>query len=185
MRLSRASSITSSACSTPCSAKYWASADSSAWSAATSALTVSRPERGRAVDQHDVVAALDVAQRAPQRQLAAHLAAQRQLGLGELEVGRDDPVVDRLGRLGAPGQHVADRRLGLGVDVEVVGQVALRVEVDGERRRPARRKMSVSVRTAVVLPVPPFWERTAIVSAIAARTIDGRERGGAPAGQPR
>jgi hypothetical protein len=26
--------------------------------------------------------------------------------------------------------------------------------------------MSVSVRTAVVLPVPPFWERTAIVSAI-------------------
>jgi hypothetical protein len=26
--------------------------------------------------------------------------------------------------------------------------------------------MSVSVRTAVVLPVPPFWERTAIVSAM-------------------
>ena len=32
-----------------------------------------------------------------------------------------------------------------------------------------RRKTSVSVRTVVVLPVPPFWERTAIVSAIGAR----------------
>jgi len=28
------------------------------------------------------------------------------------------------------------------------------------------------VRTVVVLPVPPFWERTAIVTAIESRTID-------------
>jgi hypothetical protein len=26
--------------------------------------------------------------------------------------------------------------------------------------------MSVTVRTAVVLPVPPFWDRTAIVAVI-------------------
>ena len=32
----------------------------------------------------------------------------------------------------APGEDVADRRLGLRVDVEVVRQVALRVEVDGQ-----------------------------------------------------
>ena len=35
-------------------------------------------------------------------------------------------------RLGAAGEHVADRRRGLGIDVEVVRQVALRVEVDGQ-----------------------------------------------------
>ena len=34
--------------------------------------------------------------------------------------------------LGAAGQHVGDRRLRLGVDVEVVREVALGVEVDGE-----------------------------------------------------
>ena len=37
-----------------------------------------------------------------------------------------------------------------------------------------RRKTSVSVRTIVVLPVPPFWERTAIVNAIGPRTIAPR-----------
>src|SRR6185312_6284952 len=36
--------------------------------------------------------------------------------------------------------------------------------------RPARRSTSVSVRTVVVLPVPPFWDRTAIVCAIAPDT---------------
>ena len=91
-------------------------------------------ERRRAVDQHDVVAVLDLAQRAPQRQLAAHLAAHRQLRLGEPEVRGDDPVVDRVGGSRAAAQHVADGRARLRVDVEVVGQVALRVEVDRERR---------------------------------------------------
>jgi hypothetical protein len=33
----------------------------------------------------------------------------------------------------------------------------------------------VRVRTVVVLPVPPFWERTAIVVAIGGATIDLRE----------
>ena len=42
-----------------------------------------QPQRRRAVDQHQVVAALELAQRAPERQLAAHLAAQDQLGLGQ------------------------------------------------------------------------------------------------------
>jgi hypothetical protein len=35
--------------------------------------------------------------------------------------------------------------------------------------------MSVSVLTAVVLPVPPFWERTAIVAATVA-TIERSRR---------
>ena len=38
--------------------------------------------------------------------------------------------------LGAAGQHVADRRRRVGVDVEVVGEVALRVEIDGEHAQP-------------------------------------------------
>ena len=37
-----------------------------------------------------------------------------------------------------------------------------------------RRKMSVSVRTVVVLPVPPFWERTAIVEPIGAHSTTQR-----------
>ena len=45
-------------------------------------------------------------------------------------------VVDRVGGLGAAGEDVADGRLGVGVDVEVVGQVALRVEVDREHVEP-------------------------------------------------
>ena len=93
-------------------------------------------ERRRAVDQDQVVVARDLAQRPLERQLAAHLAAEHQLGLGQSEVGGDDPVVDGLARLGAPGEHVADRRRGVGIDVEVVGQVALRVEVDGEDVQP-------------------------------------------------
>src|SRR3712207_1452958 len=32
--------------------------------------------------------------------------------------------------------------------------------------------MSASVRTVVVLPVPPFWERTAMVMPMGAATID-------------
>ena len=51
-------------------------------------------ERRRAVDEDDVVVVVDVLQRAAQRQLAAHLAGQRQLGLGQREVGGDDAVVD-------------------------------------------------------------------------------------------
>ena len=43
------------------------------------------------------------------------------------------------GRGRAPAEDVADRRLGLGLDVEVVRQVALRVEVD-RRARAARRR---------------------------------------------
>src|SRR4051812_22297677 len=44
---------------------------------------------------------------------------------------------------------------------------------------PRRRKMSVSVRTAVVFPVPPFCERTAIVAAIVGRLarVGGRRSG--------
>ena len=92
-----------------------------------------QPERGRAVDQDQLVAPGDLGQRAAQGQLAAHLRAQHQLGLGEAEVGGDQVVVDRLARGRPAGQHVGDRRLDVGRQVEVVGQVALRIEVDRER----------------------------------------------------
>ena len=97
-------------------------------------------QRRRAVDQHQVVLALDIAHRSLERQLASHLAAERQLGLGEPEVGRHDPVVDRLGRRRAPGEHVTDRGRRLGVDIQVVGQIALRIEVDREHRQPGPAK---------------------------------------------
>src|SRR5436305_5514654 len=45
-------------------------------------------------------------------------------------------------------------------------------------RSPARRSTSVIVRTVVVLPVPPFCERTAIVWAIGADTTLPRAAGG-------
>src|SRR3954452_9411067 len=41
---------------------------------------------------------------------------------------------------------------------------------------PARRKTSARWRTAVVLPVPPFWERTAILCATPARLCQRRGR---------
>ena len=49
-------------------------------------------ERGRAVDEDDVVVVTDAGERLAQRQLAAELAGERQLGLGEAEVGGDDVV---------------------------------------------------------------------------------------------
>ena len=54
-----------------------------------------QPERRRAVDQDHVVAALDVAQGVAHRHLAADLAGEHQLGLGEPEVRRDHGAVDR------------------------------------------------------------------------------------------
>ena len=137
LRLSRASSTTSIACSTPCSAKYWASAVTSARSAATSALTVNSPSEGGQSIRITSYSSGAFASARLQRQLPAHLAAQHQLGLGEAQVGGDQVVVDRLGRARAPRQHVGDRRLGVGRDVEVVGQVPLRVEV--HRQRPDAR----------------------------------------------
>jgi hypothetical protein len=44
----------------------------------------------------------------------------------------DDPVVRGSLRLGVAAQHVGDRRRGVRRDVEVVGEVALGIEVDGE-----------------------------------------------------
>ena len=58
-------------------------------------------QRRWAVDQDHVVVRARLRQRAPERQLASHLAAEHQLRLGEAEVGGDDVVVDRLGSGGA------------------------------------------------------------------------------------
>ena len=44
--------------------------------------------------------------------------------------------MDRVGGLGPAGEDVADGRLGVGIDVQVVGQVALRVEVDRQHLEP-------------------------------------------------
>ena len=93
-------------------------------------------ERRRAVHQHQVVAALELPQRAPQRQLPAHLAAEDQLRLGQAEVGRKDVLVHRVGGLGLAGQHVGDGGRGVGRHVEVVGEVALGVEVHAQHLEP-------------------------------------------------
>ena len=72
-------------------------------------------ERWGAVDQHELVGVGgQLRQRPPQRQLASQATAERELGLGEVEVGGDHVPVDRLGGAGAPAQHVADRRLRVG-----------------------------------------------------------------------
>jgi len=47
-------------------------------------------ERRWAVDQDQVVLAGQLGQRPPERQLATHLPAEHELGLGEAEVGRDE-----------------------------------------------------------------------------------------------
>ena len=135
LRFSLASPSTSSACSTPCSEKYSASVESSAWSAATEGVDGQQAERRRAVDEDEVVAALALAQGVAQGELAAHLAREDQLRLGEPEVGRDHVAVDGVDGLGLAGEHLAERRLRGRVGVEVVGEVALRVGVDGQHRR--------------------------------------------------
>ena len=93
-------------------------------------------ERRRAVDEHDVVLLARVLQRLAQHQLAPHLARQRALDLGQDRARGHDPVVHGRLRLGVARQHVGDRRAGVRRDVEVVGQVALRVQVDGEDVEP-------------------------------------------------
>ena len=95
------------------------------------------------------------------------LPASIELGLGEAHVRRDHLAVDRVGGAHLAREDLGERRVGVGVGVEVVGEVALRVGVDREHvePEPARRRR-VSVRVSVVFPVPPFWESTAIVVAI-------------------
>ena len=93
-------------------------------------------QRRRAVDQHEVVVVGDLSQRLAQRELAAHLAAEHQLRLGQAEVGGDDAAVVGLLHLCGAGQHLADGRRRVRVDVEVIGEVALRVEVDGQHVQP-------------------------------------------------
>ena len=93
-------------------------------------------ERGRAVDEDQVVAAPYVSQRTPERQLSAHLAGENQLGLGEPEVGGQDVVVDRVARGGLAAQHVGDRRRRVRGHVEVVGEVALGIEIDAQHLEP-------------------------------------------------
>ena len=86
--------------------------------------------------------------------------------------------MDRVGGGGAPGENVADRRVGLRVDVEVVGEVALRVEVDREHAQPGVSERLRQVAYGVVLPVPPFWESTAIVSAMCGESRRAANRAG-------
>jgi hypothetical protein len=90
--------------------------------------------------------------RVAQRQLTAHLPGEDQLRLREPEVRRDHLAVYRVDRLRLPGQHLAEGRLGVRIGVEVVGEVALGVRVDGDRvepdagedvgQRPHRRRLA-------------------------------------------
>ena len=97
LRLSRASSMTSSACSTPCSAKYCASAAEQRVVGGDERVDGQQAERRRAVDEDRRRSR----RRRPSSALRSVssrpiLPAERQLGLGEAEVRRDDVVVDRV-----------------------------------------------------------------------------------------
>ena len=94
-------------------------------------------QRRRAVDQDDLVVPTGLRERSLERHLAAHLAAQHQLRLGKAQVGGDDVLVDRLSGLRAAREHIGDRRLHVGRQVEVVGEVALRIEVNRQRAHAA------------------------------------------------
>ena len=89
-------------------------------------------ERRRAVDQHQVVLLADVLERLAHDELAAHLARHRALHLGEDRRRGDHAAVGGRLRLRLAAEHVGDRRRRVRSDVEVVRQVALRIEVDGE-----------------------------------------------------
>ena len=56
--------------------------------------------------------------------------ARHQLGLGEAEVRRHHPAVDRVDRPRLALEDVAERRLAVRVGVEVVGEIPLRIGVD-------------------------------------------------------
>ena len=58
--------------------------------------------------------ALQVAKRVSERHLAADLARQHELGLGEAEVGRDHRAVDGVGGPRLALEDVAERRLRVG-----------------------------------------------------------------------
>ncbi|HEX2126672.1 MAG TPA: hypothetical protein VHF45_08955 [Thermoleophilaceae bacterium] len=90
------------------------------------------PQRRRAVDEDEVVAVAHAAQRALEGELAAHLSPEHDLRLGEPEVGWEHAVVDSVGGPGLTRKHVRHGGRGIGRDVEVVGQVRLRVEVGAE-----------------------------------------------------
>ena len=150
-RLSRAMSISSIACSTPCSAKYWASAVISARSAATSPLTVSSPSEGgqstriRSYSSCSGASARRASTRGPSCRRASAPSPRARGSQGRCPSGSPR-------RPGAPREDVGDRRLDIGRQVEVVREVALRVEVDGEHaqrtapqhvgQRPDRRRLS-------------------------------------------
>ena len=93
-------------------------------------------EGGRAVDQDQVLLAPQVPQRVAQRHLPADLPRQDQLGLGQPEVRRDDPTVDRVGGARLPLKDLAERGVGIRVGVEVVGEIALGVGVHRQHVHP-------------------------------------------------
>ncbi len=95
-----------------------------------------QPERRRAVDQDHVVGLARVLERLLEHQLPAHLAGQGALDLGEVQRRGDDPVVGRLLDLGVAGQDVGHARRGVRRDVEVVREVPLRVQIDGQHLEP-------------------------------------------------
>ena len=75
--------------------------------------------------------------------------------------------MDRVGGPCAALEHLGERRLGVGVGVEVVGEVALGIGVDRQHVEAQAAEDVARVRVIVVLPVPPFWESIAIVTATA------------------
>ncbi len=95
-----------------------------------------QPEGRGAIDQDHVALPLQLAQGVAEGDLAPDLAGEHQLGLGEPHVRRDQPAMDGLGGPHLALEHVGQGRVRVGVGVEVVGEVALRIAVDGQHVEP-------------------------------------------------
>ena len=115
--------------------------------AATNAFTVSKPERGRAVDQHVVEVGGRVGQARCSRASRATSRDQLDLGAGQVDGGRDAGEAGKLGYLDdhvaqalAFDQQVVDRRdVGMVVDPERGRGIALWVKVDHQHPQAVQR----------------------------------------------
>ena len=125
------------------------------------------PERGRAVDEHDVEAVADGLEGAAERVLAPGAGQEVDLRAGEVDGrGQHDErpeVDDDVGGVGPTDQHVVQRAWSSpsGSRPERVREAGLGVEVDQQHPVAELGHAAPRVWTVVVLATPPFWLATA------------------------
>ncbi len=109
-------------------------------------------ERRRTVDEHEVEAALHRCERACERVLPTHLGREHHLGAGEVDGRREQRAPSRrsddVGRVGAPEQHVVERRLDrLGIEPGRIREAGLRIEIhEQDAGAVGRERLAEAVR---------------------------------------